>query len=256
MNFKNYIKYIKTAGSKHGPAVLIVVGTVGLITAIPMAVKATPKALKLIEEEKTSQNVEDLSPIDTVKVAWKCYIPTAILTASSIGCIVGGNKMWYKREAAIATAYIMSKEAFKEYKEKAIEVLGEKKEQTIVDKIAKDKVDKNPVSKNEVMYEGMNEHLCYDSVLGRYFRTSIAKIQNGQTTINSRLLDEHFISINEMCSEIGEPLVDPSVGDVLGWNLDDRPIEIRTSYQKAENGEPVLVISYNVSPRYDYRTWG
>ena len=80
-NMMNLIRSFKSSVSKHSPEILTGIGIAGMITTTVLAVKATPKAIKLIEAEKRVKHVDTLSPIDTVKTAWKCYIPAAITGA-------------------------------------------------------------------------------------------------------------------------------------------------------------------------------
>ena len=55
-NVSSIVKNTKTALKKHSPEILTGIGIAGMITAAVMAVKATPKALTLIEEKKEEQN--------------------------------------------------------------------------------------------------------------------------------------------------------------------------------------------------------
>lgn len=47
-----FVKNLKTGLSKHSPAILTGIGIAGMAGAIVLAVKATPKALILIEKKK------------------------------------------------------------------------------------------------------------------------------------------------------------------------------------------------------------
>lgn len=54
-------KSVRTAMKKHSPEILTGIGIAGMITTTVMAVKATPKALILLEEKKMSWIRTDLS---------------------------------------------------------------------------------------------------------------------------------------------------------------------------------------------------
>ena len=54
-----FFKGIQKAASKKSPEILTGIGIAGMITTTVLAVKATPKALELIENEKESKK-EDL----------------------------------------------------------------------------------------------------------------------------------------------------------------------------------------------------
>lgn len=236
--------------AKHSPEILVGVGLVGMFTTVVMAVKATPKALTLMEEKKKEQHVEKLTAAETVKTTWKCYIPAAVTGALSTACIIGASYVDAKRNAALATAYTSSVMALKEYQEKVIENVGEKKEQAIRDAIAKDKVENDPVSNHEVIITGKGDTLCYDAHGGRYFKSDIEKIRRAINELNRRMICEQYISLNEFYYELG--LKSTKGGDTLGWNLDGGLIEVHFSSQLSEDGDPCLVIDYSVAPRYGF----
>ena len=50
-NITNIIKGIKASISRHSPEILTGIGIAGMVTTTILAVKATPKAIKLIEAE-------------------------------------------------------------------------------------------------------------------------------------------------------------------------------------------------------------
>jgi hypothetical protein len=243
-------KGIRGAITKHSPEILTGIGIAGMITTTIMAVRATPKALILIEEKKEEIDVDKLTPIELIKTTWTCYIPSAITGGLSIICLIGASSVNARRNAALATAYTLSESALKEYQEKVIETIGEKKEQTVRDAIAKDRIDKNPVSSREVIITEKGNTLCYDAISGRYFKSDIDKIKKAENELNRRMRDEMYISLNEFYYEIGlNPI---GIGDDLGWNIDHGYIELSFSSQLADEGTPCLVIDYQVAPRYEY----
>jgi len=251
LNLSNIVKDVRTAMKKHSPEILTGIGIAGMITSTVMAVRATPKAIKLIEEEKDRQNIEKLKPLDIIKTTWTCYIPAAITGGLSVICLIGASSVNARRNAALATAYTLSESALKEYQEKVIETIGEKKEQTVRDAIAKDRIDKNPVSSREVIITEKGNTLCYDAISGRYFKSDIDKLKKVENELNRRMRDEMYISLNEFYYEIGlNPI---SIGDDIGWNIDRGYIELNFSSQLTDDGNPCLVIDYQVTPRYDYR---
>lgn len=243
-------KNVRTTLHKHSPEILTGIGIVGMISTTVMAVKATPKALILIEEKKKEEQLDGLTPIETVKTTWKCYVPAAVTGTLATACLIGASSVNSKRNAALATAYTLTETAFKEYKEKVVETIGEKKEQTIKDKVAKEHIDKHPVNNKEIIITGRGDVLCCDAISKRYFRSDIEKIRKAVNDINYRLNVEMYISLNDFYYEIG---LDPTgIGDDIGWNINNGLIDVDFSSQLTADGEPCLVISYNVEPRYEY----
>ncbi len=64
---------------KRSPELMIGFGIAAGVSAIVFAVRATPKAMRLIEEEKKELHVDKLTPKETVRAAWKCYVPAAAM---------------------------------------------------------------------------------------------------------------------------------------------------------------------------------
>ena len=77
----------------YSPEILIGAGISGMISSTVMAVKSTPKAMTLIQEKKKELNKEELKPIEVFKAAFKCYIPSAVITTLSVGCIIAASNI-------------------------------------------------------------------------------------------------------------------------------------------------------------------
>ena len=242
---------LKTAIKKHSPEILTGIGIAGMITTTVMAVRATPKALILVEERKEEIGAEKLEAMDMVKTTWACYIPAAITGTLSVACLIGASSVNARRNAALATAYTLSESALKDYQGKVIEMFGEKKNEAVKDAVAKDKVEKNPVVTREVIITEKGNTLCYDAISGRYFKSDIEKIKKAECELNRQMLDDMYVSLNDFYYEIGLDSV--KLGDKLGWNVDSGYIDLSFSSQLASDGTPCLVIDYSVAPRYDYR---
>ena len=249
LKISNSVKIAKKSIVKHSPEILTGLGIVGMLSSTIMAVKATPKAMKLIEAEQ--QRTEELTKTDMIKVAWKPYIPTIITGTVSIVCIVGASTIHAQRNAALTAAYALSETALSDYRKSVIETIGDKKEQVIREKVAENTMKKHPVESKEVFLTGKGETLCFDYVSGRYFKSDHDKLRKVENELNRRMRDEMYISLNDFYYEIGLPNI--PLGDDLGWNIDDGYIDLRLSSKLATDGTPCLVVDYGYGPRYDYR---
>lgn len=251
LNLANLVSNTRQFANKHSPEILTGIGIAGMITTTVLAVRATPKALELLEEKKNEDWVDELSPLEVVKTAWRPYVPAAVTGVASVACLIGASSVNAKRNAALATAYKLSETALTEYREKVIETIGEKKEKTVRDKVAEERVKKNPVSKSEVVVTNNGTTLCFDPISARYFKSSIDKIKRAENELNKQMLHDisGYVSLNEFYDELG--LDHTSVGDDLGWNV-DRLIDISFSSQLNDNGEPSVVLDYLVAPKYDF----
>jgi len=254
----NFARNIRLSLSKHSPEILMGMGIAGMITTMILAVKATPKALCLMEEKKEELETESLTPVEIVKTTWKCYVPAAVSGAASVACLIGANSVNARRHAALATAYKISESAFSEYRDKVVETIGEKKERTVRDKISEKHVQENPINRTEVFVTGKGKTLCLDPLSHRYFYSSKDKIDRVINKLNYEITTSPFdtegVTLNDFYDEIGLPGTE--TGDALGWNLRTGLIEYHPGSQivpedEEHEGEPCLVIEFTNPPKYD-----
>lgn len=251
VNVKALIKSAESIIKKRSPEILTGIGIAGMVTSTIFAVKATPKAMMLIEERKLDLDTEDISKIEVIKTVWPCYVPAVATSVASIACLVGASTINFRRNAALAAAYALSESTLKDYQEKVIETIGDKKSREVRDAIAKDKLEDHPYSGDAIVVTDDNDTLCYEPLSGRYFRSNIDKIKRALNEVNHMLLNEDHISLNDFYLEIG--LGETKLGEDLGWRLDTNSlIDIHFSTHLAQNGEPCLVLDFITAPVYDY----
>ena len=257
LTLPKFVKDVQTTVVAHSPEILMSLGIAGMISTTVLAVRATPKALRLIEDKKeeleneAEHSIEKLPTTEVVKACWKCYIPATITGTVSIACLIGANSINTKRNMALATAYALSETALKDYREKVVETIGEKKEQAVRDAVAKEKLERDPVRNKEIIVTEKGNTRCYDVVSGRYFTSDIDKLKKIENSLNRRMRDEMYISLNDFYYEVG--LKGTKIGDDIGWNIDNGYIDFEFSSQLDDSGTPCLVVDYRVAPRYDYR---
>lgn len=249
-NLASIAKSVRTAMKKHSPEILTGIGIAGMITTTIMAVRATPKALILIGDKKDELGTDELTKMEMVKAAWPCYITSALVGTASVLCLIGASSTNMRRNTALATAYTLSETTLKEYQEKVVETIGEKKERDIREQVAKEKMIKNPV-REVILTERGGNTICYDAISGRYFKSDRDTINRIVNELNRQMRDEMYVSLNDFYYELG--LDGTKLGDDLGWNIDKGYIDINYSSHLDANGTPCLVIDYQVAPVYDYR---
>lgn len=262
-------KQIVKAGGKlirdNSNHILTGLGVAGVVSTAVMTGRASIKAYKVIEAYEDAA-LEVTKPDGTLligqeefdeyskniwvgrtKLVWKHFLPPVIMGSVSIACIIGANTVNGKQKAALASLYTLTETTLKDYREKVIEQIGENKEEKIRAEVAQKKLDEHPVSEKDIILTGKGEHLCYDSVSGRYFKSDIEKIRRIQNELNEARLDgTMWTAINDFYYLLGlEPV---SIGEELGWTVDDK-IEFIFTSKIATNGEPCLVISYEIGPR-------
>ena len=251
----NFIKSIQNGVVKHSPELLMGLGIGGMFATTIMAVKATPKALKQIESAKQEKG-EDLTKTETVKAAWKPYIPAAVTGVASMGCLLGANSIHTRRNAALVTAYQISTTALNEYKDKVVETVGEATAKEIRDKVVEEK--KENITKNHPTYIiAMDDDvLMYEPLSNQEFKSTTNKVEKAAIEMNKYLTTghSHSIALNEFLTELGLKKAPASVGEELGWYA-GYTIDITFDVEMNDSGKPRLRIEYLVPPIRGYNEY-
>ena len=248
-NVQQFFTNARMAISKHSPEILMGFGIAGMVATTVLAVRATPKALRCIEEEKEELGTDILTPLETVKATWKCYIPAAVTCVAATGCLIGSCSVSTRRHAALATAYKLSETALDEYREQVIETIGEKKEQTIQEKVNQKQIDKTPVDEHNILSTGRGNTLFLDPLSQRYFRSDLELVRRAENNINKEILHSLYgtANVNEFYDELGIPRTD--TGDMMGWNT-DRMMDLNITPGMTDWGEPCIVVAHYNRPDY------
>ena len=252
MDIKNLLNDVKGKTIKHSPEILVGVGIAGTCSTVAMAVKTTPKVYSMIEKEKEVRRLEEqpeLTKVDIFKMAWKPYLPAALMFSCSTACIIGANSVNAKRNAVLTAACHVSERALAEYRDKVVEVIGEEKEKEIRDKVSKSRMEKDPVTNNTVIL-AKGETLCYDTISGRYFNSDVDKIKKAENELNHILITGDYCSLNEFYDMLDIPATE--MGSAVGWNVKDGLVEIYFSAQIADNGQPCVVMNFDIQPTYNF----
>ena len=244
------INSVKRYLSDHSPEILTGIGLSSMIACTVLAVKATPKALMMIEREEYERKERIENNKEKLALIWKEYIPAASFGVCGIACVICGCVIHNKRNATLAAAYAMTERAFLTYKDKVIETIGEKKEKDVRAKIGQDEVDKKPTGTTQVIITPKGNTLIMDSLSGRYFRSDLDAIKKAVNDLNRQMTYQNYISLNEWYSEIG--LEQVKHGDDMGWNLDGGLIELDYGTELAENDEPCIYLDYRIPPRPNF----
>jgi hypothetical protein len=245
MTAEALFKTIAMGIQRNSPTILTTLGTAGFVTTVVLAVKATPEAMYLIENDKRRSN-EILTRRKIVKIAWKCYIPAAVTGVVSLGCFIGSNSISLRRSAILAGLYSLSETALKEYQENVADILGKNREEKLNEEIVQRKLDKDPASSKEVIITGKGEVLFYDTWSGRYFKSDMEAVRRSQNDLNAELLGGGmYIPLNSLYDELGLEAVES--GNQIGWTLDGI-LDIRFTSKLAE-GVPCVVMEYKPRPK-------
>lgn len=258
MDLNLILKKTKSLVVDNSPLLLTYVAVAGVVTTAILAAKAVPKAFRSIGEFENDSFVRTgmvikPTPKELVLMSWKDFLPAGISGAVTIGAIVASNTISTKRNAALVTVYSLAETAYKEYREKVREHVGDLKAKKFKDDIAKDHLLDVPMATSQVYITGLGEQLCYDSYTGRLFKSDIETIRRAQNDINAKILRDMYASHNEFYTLIG--LEKTAFGEEIGWTAEYQ-LDIEFSSHLAADGRPALCIEYRTEPVRNYYKFG
>jgi hypothetical protein len=205
----NVLRYVKPFVKRNASTILTCIGGAGVVVTSVMAVKATPKALQIIEKAEAEKG-EKLTKFEVIRTAGPVYIPTVLSGAATVACVFGANMLNKRQQAALMSAYALLDNSYKEYKKKVEELYGEDANREIRAELAKDKYEDTDISVDE------NKQLFYDDVSGRYFESTMETVIKAEYELNRKLSLWDGAYLNEFYEFLGIPPVD--YGDHVGWS--------------------------------------
>lgn len=235
-----YIKTMRNLISRNSSDLLLIGGVGCLLGGGALAIRQTPKAMKILEEKKEKDN------LTKVKAVAPLFVPAVGLTVLGITQIVCSRNITKNKIAAITTAYTVSETAYKTYRDKVKEMVEPERYDDINREVAADRMRNDPIEDKEVTVTTKGDFLIYDNMSGRYFKSSMNEIERAANWINKKLRNEMSMDLNEFYSEIG--LLPIKVGCEMGWHIDEGELDIRFSSTIAADGQPCIVLDYDVTP--------
>lgn len=171
--------------SKNSNWLLAALGMVGLAGTTWQMVDATIKAVKICEEKQLKDGKEIL------KTVWKLYIPGVgfiLLTTLSIAGHTHLNRILSKQLLAATSIYAASQADMKAFKDKAVEMLGDKKVKKIQDEADEEYVKTWAIpDERDIAKTGHGNQLFRLSLNGGYFRANPDWIELQMQELNKDL---------------------------------------------------------------------
>lgn len=246
---QNFLQKASRNLRKVSPTIMTCLSVLGVVATAILAVKATPKALECVEDAKKAkkdENGEHLTKMETVAVAWQCYIPAVATGIATIGCIFGANVLNRHQQASLASAYALLNRSYTDYKRKLKEIYGQETHNRIIKELAAEKVDEDHIITAEsnfcildLDFEGATEEtrLFYDRLSNRYFESTIGKVLQAEYHLNRNLVLQGEVFLNEFYNFLG--IEEIPEGNSIGWFLDDNEIywiDFRHPYMPIDDG--------------------
>lgn len=250
----NVLKTIKPFIAKHEPEVLMVMGISGMIFSVVWGIRATGKAVRILDQKKDELGTRKLPAKEVFKATWKLYLPVVVSTVASVPCIVAGNRVSNKRNMALAAAYTMTETALQEYQDKTKELIGDKKYEKLQEQVSEEKVRKTyEEGMKNVTLIGDGESLFYEPLSGRYFKTNWNRIARAANELNADALGSMSgeITLGDWYDILGLPGIDGD--ETRGWTISNGKqglIDISIDSVISPDNQPCGAIRYNTAPIY------
>ena len=240
---------------RNSSTILTCVGAAGVVATVVTAVKATPKALALLDDAKEKKG-EALTKLEVVKVAGPVYIPSAVLGVSTLACIFGANILGKRSQASLMSAYALVDSGYKDYKNKVDELYGKEAGEQVRAGITKDKYEEQ----DEPIVVDDGNRLYFDFYSNRYFESTPFDVQRAEYELNRTLMMDDGVYLNEWYSLLGlEPL---DHGYDFGWNVCANSdaywqtwVDFRHESTIMEDGLECIIISFGQEPYPDFEDW-
>lgn len=251
---------MKTFIKRNAATILTCIGSAGVILTTVTAVKATPKALKKLDEAEKEKG-EKLTNIEKIKMAGPSYIPTVLIGVGTISCIVGAKVISKRHQTALVSAYALVDSSFKEYKHKLKELYGEETHNNVINAIAVEKVDPDLVVRGSYMCSECDlskEEACGEPVLfyeeygNRYFETTIEQVISAEYHLNRNYALREYTVLNELYEFLGLETTD--YGSVLGWApTDEGKYWVEFNHRKVvlDDGLECYILEMPFEPTYE-----
>lgn len=248
---------------RNASTILTCLGGIGVVTTTVMAVKATPKALRLIEEAEKEKG-EKLTTWETVKTTAPTYIPTVLFGVGTVACIFGANILNKRQQASLMSAYALLDESYKKYRRTVVELYGKETHEEIVNAIAVEEANEVHMHASNLgvvctqfLEEDFSEPvLFYDEYGKRYFEAPIEQVIQAEYHQNRNYIMRGFALLNEFYEFLG--LEQTDYGREVGWVIeDDGSFWVDFNHHKVEldDGLECYIIEMMFEPTMEWKEY-
>lgn len=208
--FKGTQKFLKT----NAPTILSIFAVGGVIGTSISTGRATNKAsIKL--KEATDTKGESLNNIEIIANIAPIFVPCLLWGGTTIACILGANILNKQSQAALASAYGLADQTFKEYRGKLIELHGEEMDQEIRNEIARNHYDYHVIG----MEHPDQKVTWYEPYSNRYFEMYERELIDAEYHFNRNFIIGGSRSLNDLYEMLGLPAT--KKGESIGWCVCD-----------------------------------
>lgn len=206
------VEKLKSYLRKESPVILSCVGAVGVVATTVLAIKATPKAMDILKEAESECEIdEELTVVEKIRLVGPVYIPTVIVGACTVGCIIGANVLNQKQQLSLMSAYALVDSSFKNYRGKLKELCDKDTDICVLNELSKDRFHENPVHPSD------GKLLWYEPYRDEFFEMTEKEVIEAEYSTNRNFVLRGESNLNEFYSFLGLELTD--AGSVIGWDI-------------------------------------
>lgn len=226
--------------SMNSPAILTGLG----ITGVVATAFSTGKAVWSLRDVPFDVTLKDIKE----QGLWKRFIIPVTIAGGTILCFIGINNRYGRIIAAVTSMATLREQELLDTKDAMGKILKKGDIEKIDQEKAKATLSRNPQpSEDLIIHTKYGNDLFFDSMSGRYFRSSMEHIVQGINNVNEMLNNGNFVSVNELYDEWGLPGIE--FGDILYMNPQSDPayhLEIldidRSQAHVTDKGEAAVVL--------------
>lgn len=243
-------------GSKHSSGLWMGAAGGFFAATIFCAIKDSPRMHKSVmctrRMVKASQSKEEEKRYKKqgTQELLKLSVPTAVCAIGTIGCAMASLKASGKKIAGLSFAYGTTRELLRDYQAEVREEVGEAKEQKIRDRVKERRmVDPDREFTELPRLANTGDYIIFDETCNYRFESNGLAITAALQRITAKLQSgqSDWIPINDFYFEVSGKTV--SMGDQIGWSVDDAPIECYYKGVLDDNDRPMAAILYTVTPK-------
>lgn len=160
---------------RHSSTILTVMGAIGVVATAVIAVKDTPKALRILDKEEQEKG-EELTVKEKIITAGPVYIPAIAVGVSTIACIFGSNALNKRNQASLMSAYALLDQSYKDYKRKVSEIYGDDADKKIIEELTKEGLEPRDNTYDTDDTDDSNVVTIFDGTTMRSFESVLDRI--------------------------------------------------------------------------------
>ena len=260
--------FFKKTGEKlyQNRSLLLSCGAVvGLYASVIFTAKGQKKADEIIAERNDACNnpfdpdVMLPSKREIFDLTWECYLPAALCTIATTGCIIGSCYLDRKQIAALTGSVALLTANRNKIEEAIKEKYGEEGLNEIKQKLVAGKFKEGEkqveIVRTVAEETGKGDLLCFEGYSGRWFRSSEEAVVAAEKEFSRRFKEGDYICLNDFYELLGIEVT--HFGHTFGyvpdeWYYDHEDgIEFANSLipaEKTDRGEDVLYIDIFTYP--------